>query len=71
MPKRVTPAKLIAASRALIALSECEDWPELSWAKQEAWDNADAPAFYDVQLPNQLQLAILANEMSGMLEAFA
>lgn len=62
--KRVTPAKLIAASNALIALSDCDDWEDITAA---VWSEDETRA--DL-LPDRLQLAIMSNQISHMLESF-
>lgn len=72
--RKVTPAKLIAASRALIALSDCDDWEDRRDDDADAhgaefdahgWLDQDTTFWH---LPNRLQLARMANTLSGMLD---
>lgn len=81
--KKVTQAKLIAASRAFLALSDCDDWDDVRLddadakiadaARRGAFPELDAMLRLEVSfwhLPDRLQLARIANTMSGMLDRF-
>jgi hypothetical protein len=59
--KRVTQRKLLRASTALLALSDCEDWDDMSFLDDERLDDR-----WSAQLPNRTQLAIFANRLAYM-----
>lgn len=47
MPKRVTETKLVAASRALLALIDCEDYDEVIDHHHDVTYGNDSPGGYD------------------------
>lgn len=70
--KRLTDRKLIAASRALLALAECDDLDARAWAACQAQIVEDglptwAPIDLDANRPTTERCTRMANLLSRML----